>query len=87
VARRAVVLRFLPSTPGIVRAVRGFEDVEALEGVIAGPLVQIGQFVGDARSDGDRLAYVLSWGEDRATAFQRAAAAEARIAVDVEGPP
>lgn len=56
----SVCLRFIPASPGIVTRLDGFEAAEALEGVMAGPLVKVGYECGDAQSDGDRLAFILT---------------------------
>lgn len=79
----AIVLRFLPSRPGRVEALAGFEDANALSGVECGPLVSIGQVVGKAASDGDRLAYIVTWHGDRAQALALADQAERLLRVTI----
>jgi biotin carboxylase len=82
--RLAVVLRFVPSTAGVVRTLGGFEAARRLDGVDAGPLVEVGAVVGDARADGDRLAYVLTSGATVADALDRADAAEAALTIVID---
>lgn len=79
--RRAVVLRFLPSLSGTVAEISGFTPADEVEGVISEPMVSVGQTVGAAASDGDRMAFILATGDTRAEAFRRADAREARIRI------
>jgi biotin carboxylase len=83
----AAVLRFLPSKRGIVMGMTGFEEARSIGNVDCGPLVSIGDRVDDARTDGGRLAYILSWAEDVVRARQLADRAEACLKVDVAAPP
>lgn len=57
---RAVTLRFFPSRPGIVTLISGFEEANAIESVSAGSFVKVGDKVGCAETDGDRLGYILT---------------------------
>ncbi len=79
-----VVLRFFPSKAGRVTGISGFEEASALEGVESGPFVKIGDRVGKASCDGDRLGYILSWGNSRTQALERAGQAENMISFKVE---
>jgi cysteine synthase A len=83
-ARRAVLLRFFPTSPGIVRRIEGMEVANAIEGIEAGAFVTVGTRVGAARADGDRLGYLLAHGATPAKARERADAAEARVRFDIE---
>ncbi|MCW9034172.1 MAG: ATP-grasp domain-containing protein [Rhodospirillales bacterium] len=80
---QAFVLRFLPSISGEVTSLNGFDVVNALSNVEAGPLVKIGQQVSQAQSDGDRLAYILSWDTSLRLALDSADHAEQLINVEV----
>lgn len=77
--RRAVVLRFFPSRRGVVRAVEGLDQANALPGVEAGAFVAVGDRVGQARSDGDRLGYILSSADEPKAARELADRAQARV--------
>ena len=59
-AQRFAVLRFLPSRPGRVSEVRGFDPGQEVTGVLCEPLVSVGQVMSAASSDGDRMAFILS---------------------------
>jgi biotin carboxylase len=56
----ASVLRFFPSSPGILESIIGIEDANKIEGVDAGAFVNIGQQFSKAIADGDRLGYILT---------------------------
>ncbi|MBF0603465.1 MAG: ATP-grasp domain-containing protein [Nitrospirae bacterium] len=81
--RRAVVLRFFPTTPGVVRRLDGFEDASRLPGVEAAPFMDIGKVVSKADSDGDRLGYILSCADSPKNAQDLANRAEAMIHVEI----
>jgi carbamoyl-phosphate synthase large subunit len=83
-AAKAFVLRFLPARPGNVTALTGFDQIVDLADVECEPLVKVGDRVERATTDGARLAYILSWAGDRATAFARADQVEGRIRVDID---
>lgn len=80
-ARRAVVLRFLPSRRGRVTHIAGFDQDQRVPGVLTEPLVQLGQDVGQAVSDGDRMAYILATADTTAAALALADAQEARLQI------
>jgi biotin carboxylase len=84
---RAFVLRFLPAKPGIVTALTGFDRVRDFANVECEPLVKVGDRVERAVTDSARLAYILSWADDRATALSQADRTEACIRVDVAEEP
>jgi biotin carboxylase len=79
----AFALRFLPSTPGVVTGMSGFERANALDNVECGPLVSLGNHVGMPDTDGARLAYILAWANDRETAVERADRAEALLRIEI----
>jgi biotin carboxylase len=58
--RNAVVLRFFPSRPGVVRGIQGFEAANRLPGVQAESLVALGSRQGRVKGDGDRMGYILA---------------------------
>ncbi len=60
IEKNFVVLRFFPSTEGVVMGYTGFDQVNKVEGISAGPFVKVGDKVKNAHSDGDRLGYVLT---------------------------
>ncbi len=80
---RGAVLRFVPSVPGVVESISGFDPADEVAGTQAAPMVAIGQQVRQATTDGDRMAYILSYGNDRANALRRADEREARIQIRV----
>ena len=79
-----VVLRFFPSRAGTISGVSGFAEAAALAGVEAAPFVGIGERMEQANTDGDRLGYILAWGNSRAQTLERAAQAEEMITFEVE---
>jgi len=82
--RCAALLRFFPTRPGIIRQIEGLEAANGIEGVEAGAFVTVGTRVGAARTDGDRLGYLLALGKTLAEARTRADAAEALVRFDIE---
>jgi biotin carboxylase len=81
--RRAFVLRFLPTRPGIVATISGFDCATALGNVECQPLVAVGDKVGLATTDGARLAYILTWADDRQSALSLADRAEGYLHVEI----
>lgn len=79
---RAAVLRFFPTQPGVLRAVRGFDEANKVPGVEAGCFVKPGVGFAQAMSDGDRLGYVLSCAETVAEAQRCADVAENMVYFD-----
>ena len=79
----AFVLRFLPAKPGIVTGLSGFDRARDLVNVECEALVNVGDRVERAVTDAARLAYILSWADDRTTALLQADRAESCIRVDV----
>ncbi len=70
--QQCFVLRFIPSRPGVVKAIIGFETISQIEGVSACPLVKIGDTCFSPRTDGGRLAYIFSIGKTREEALKKA---------------
>ena len=83
-ARRPVTLRFVPTRSGTIRSVSGFERANAHPGVVAAPLVKVGDTVGPAVADGNRLAYILAAGDTPADAYRVASEVEAMISFDID---
>jgi biotin carboxylase len=77
----AGVLRFIPSRPGKVSVISGLAQVNEMEGVKAGVLVEIGDVLGQARADGDRMAWILATGNDPDAAMKRADSAEKLLTI------
>ena len=82
-AHRAAVLRFVPSRRGRVVRIDGFGPNDEVPGVYAEPLVAIGQQVGRAASDGDRMALILASADTLTDALAAADRKEARIHVEM----
>jgi biotin carboxylase len=82
--RRPFVLRFLPSRRGTVRSIRGLEQANSIPNVECQALVKVGDRVEDARSDGGRLAYILTWGDDRTQVFSSADLAEQHLEIEIQ---
>ena len=83
---KSVVLRFVPSKAGTVKSISGFSSEDDIDGVISEPIVEVGQVLGRASSDDDRMAFILASGETIDEAFCRADARERRIRIVVESP-
>ncbi len=79
----ASVLRFFPSRPGIVRAINGFENIKNINGVMASSFVNVGDHVGGAAADGDRLGYILTRGDTFQEAQQLADQAETMVRFEI----
>ena len=58
--KQSVVLRFIPSRQGQVMSIEGFGPEHDIVGATSEPLTRVGQNVGAATSDGDRLAFILA---------------------------
>jgi biotin carboxylase len=86
-SHRAFVLRFLPAKPGIVISMSGFDRAASVGDVECGPLASVGDKVERAKTDGARLAYILSWADDRFAAISLADEAEACLRVEVAETP
>jgi biotin carboxylase len=82
--RRPVTLRFVPTRSGTIRSVSGFEGANAHPGVVAAPLVKVGDTVGPAIADGNRLAYILAAGDTPADAYRVGGEVEAMISFDID---
>jgi biotin carboxylase/SAM-dependent methyltransferase len=76
---RAVVLRFVPSRMGKVVAMHGFAAQDEMPGVQCQAMVHLGQEVGRAASDGDRMAFILATADTIAEAMALTDAREQRI--------
>ena len=81
---KAVVLRFFPCRPGTVRDIQGFDEVTRWPNVRAAPFVRVGEKVGLAKTDGDRMGYLLTRGDTIAEAQTLAARVEAQISFRIE---
>lgn len=82
--RKAAVLRFFPSRPGVLRNISGFEPANLLEGVEAGAFAKVGDRFHQATVDGDRLGYILSHAATPHRARELANRAESLIHFDIE---
>ncbi len=78
------VLRFVPSQPGIVRRIDGVGIANAMPGVFAESLVEPGQHLSPAQTDGDRMALIIATADDALTAQERANRAEENICITVQ---
>jgi biotin carboxylase len=56
----ASILRFFPSRPGTIQSISGFEEATKIQNVEAGSFVKVGDKVGSAAADGDRLGFILT---------------------------
>jgi len=81
--RKSVALRFIPSKKGIVISINGMEDANIITNVEAGSLVNIGDKVNDALTDGDRLAYIITTGKTTFKALELANMAEKLIKFEI----
>ena len=81
---KAAVLRFFPSKPGVLTRISGFEAANLLDGVEAGPFVQVGDQFQHAAVDGDRLGYILSCAATPRQAQNLADKAERLINFEIE---
>lgn len=82
--RKAAVLRFFPSRPGVLRNISGFERANLIDGVEAAPFVRVGDRFHQASVDGDRLGYILSCAATPKLAQKLADEAESLINFEIE---
>lgn len=85
--KKAAVLRFFPSRPGVLRKISGFEAANLLEGVEADAFAKVGDRFHQATVDGDRLGYILSHASTPPLARALADSAESLIRFDIEAYP
>ena len=83
-AHKAFVLRFVPSRHGIVASMSGLAEARSIGNVDCGFLVSIGDRVEDPKTDGARLAYILSWADHVDEAFRLADRAEMCLHVKID---
>jgi biotin carboxylase len=81
--RKAFVLRFIPSRRGVVVSMSGLDEARSIGNVDCGFLVSTGDCVEDARTDGARLAYILSWADHVDEAFRLADRAEKSLHIEI----
>lgn len=80
---RGCVYRFLTPEPGVVKGVRGLEEVRGWENILdCGVLVGEGDEVRRVESGGDRAGFVIAGGETREEAVALADAAERAISFE-----
>ncbi len=82
--RKSVVLRFIPSRPGKVVSISGFAPADDISGVVSEPMVVVGQELGRAASDGDRMAFILASAGTISEAFALADARESLINISIQ---
>ena len=80
----AAVLRFFPSTPGVLIGISGFEKANQIPGVESAPFVQVGAHFQRATADGDRLGYILSRATTPGKAQELANEAEKFVFFDIK---
>jgi biotin carboxylase len=83
IEKRAAVLRFFPSRPGILRSIDGFEKANEINGIESDYFVSIGDEFFSATTDGDRLGYIFSWADTPALAQKLADQAESLINFEI----
>ena len=81
ISQKSVVLRFVPSCEGKVVSISGFDPDDEMAGVISEPMVFLGQELGKAKSDGDRMAFILSAADTLPEARIKADLREQRIKI------
>ena len=59
------LLHFFPNEVGTVEAVTGFEAAGLLTGIEAGAFIEQGAILEEARCDGDRMGYIISYSDNR----------------------
>lgn len=73
------VLRFIPSMPGVVKSINGFEEANQLDDLIAEPIIKVNEKCGSPGTDAGRLAYILAYGKHRSDVLDKADKAEKYI--------
>lgn len=85
VPRSAAAVRFLTAPAGRIRAVHGWKDALAAEGIVAGELtLDAGDTARVLRGSEDRAGMIMATGADSLEAQRRAASAAALVVFDVE---
>src|SRR3990167_2342162 len=59
---RSFILRFIPSQSGIVKSYSGFDELDKHQNIFTAPMVEIGKQYSHPRCDGDRVCYILTYG-------------------------
>lgn len=82
--RRAVILKFFPSVPGILKGISGFEQANLIQGIEAAPFVTAGTRLEMASTDGDRMGFILSTAATIGAARAALEQAEQQIHFEIE---
>lgn len=82
--KKSVVLRFIPSQAGKVVSMFGFEPEDEIPEVVCEPMVHLGQDLCKAKSDGDRMAFLLASADSLDEARIKANLREQRIKITTE---
>lgn len=81
---RGVVLRFFAPPVGRLKEVMGLEEAKSLENVEVGLYKEIGDIISPLATDGDRTGYIISWGNTREEAIQKADIVESKVKFVIE---
>jgi biotin carboxylase len=81
--RNSAVLRFIPSKPGKVVGIDGFDNIRKIDNVEAESFVQLGDLMSSAVHDGDRMGYIFSQAKTPKDALELANKAEQLITFTV----
>ena len=80
---KPVLLRFIPSRAGKVLSIRGFEKEPDCEGIFCEPLVKVGQKIRKAKTDGDRIAFILVKAKTIAQAYKKVKKQQKKIKIKI----
>ena len=64
IKKNKAILKFFPSKKGIVKSISGFNILQNYKNVDGDSFVNVQEEVSDASNDGDRLGYILVWGNN-----------------------
>ena len=83
-SEKSAVLRFVPSKPGILICISGFEQANLICGIKAETFAKVGNRYYQASVDGDRFGYILSCAETAPEAQKLADQAEQLITFEMK---
>ncbi|GAA0815552.1 ATP-grasp domain-containing protein [Colwellia asteriadis] len=71
VSKQYCILHFFPNEVGTVNAITGFEEANLLDGVEGGAFIEQGTVLTEAKCDGDRMGYVISYSDNETKSKQQ----------------
>lgn len=84
IKQRGAVLSFPSLKAGIVKKIRGLEEIQNMPGIYDSKLyINVGDTVRHLKSGSDRIGHIIAFGEDRASAVRIADEAEKKLKIEI----